>query len=222
MKPVDFRKFLFYFIQLESGLSLEVRLQFLSPSDMLSSPPITSYVFSPITVIRSRLLQSPPRNFKFNYFPICWYNVGVSMDQLVQSICFKWYWPDSFSQLSEIVDFIWWIVFFRNDSADYCITDKDTWIALCTRHKLYTYNLYKYTHLEKKYNIGHFATGTFAVWQILKRAVLNSLHKASFKNRGCLFSSKVNWAQPRIHCPSDKRYNVDISFSESVKVQLET
>ena len=128
---------------------------------MLSSPQITRYVFSPITVLRSRLLQSPPRNFRFNYFPIGWYNVGVSIDQLVQSICFKWYGPDIFSQFSEIVDFIWWIVFFRIDSTDYCITDKDTWIALCTRHKLYTYNLYKYTHLEKK--IQHW---TFCHWDI--------------------------------------------------------
>lgn len=62
---------------------------------------------------------------------------------------------DRFAQFSGIYAHVWLIVLLLVDSsADYCITDKDTWIALCTRHKLYTYNLYGYTHRGKTHNTG--------------------------------------------------------------------
>lgn len=104
---------------------------------------------SRIHELLSRLLQSPPRNLWIS-FPIGWFSNSLS--SLIRQLdC-------------ERGDQMWWqicliplklIQFKMGNTADYCVTDKDTWIALCTRHKLYTYNLYSYTHEKKKsYNSG--------------------------------------------------------------------
>lgn len=120
---------------------------------------------SRIHELLSRLLQSPPRNLWIS-FPIGWFSNSLS--SLIRQLdC-------------ERGDQMWWqicliplklIQFKMGNTADYCVTDKDTWIALCTRHKLYTYNLYSYTHEKKKIIqqwtlLCHWGIGSTAGWKV--------------------------------------------------------
>lgn len=128
-----------YFKLVRTG-GVESGCSFLSRSVLLSSP-----LLSPPIATEEFQLLVPIGLFYGNRSTtvlLIFFNMWCSCD-------------DRFAQFSRIYAHIWLIVLLLVDSsADYCITDKDTWIALCTRHKLYTYNLYGYTHRGKTHDIG--------------------------------------------------------------------
>lgn len=155
-----------YFVSWNWGLG--GGLQFLSNVEAtLLACAVRTFFFSSSRIheLLSRLLQSPPRNLWIS-FPIGWFSNSLS--SLIRQLdC-------------ERGDQMWWqicliplklIQFKMGNTADYCVTDKDTWIALCTRHKLYTYNLYSYTHEKKKIIqqwtlLCHWGIGSTAGWKV--------------------------------------------------------
>lgn len=101
----------------------------------------------PITELRSRLLQSPPRNF--GVLQLLSYRISGLICLIVYTHIlvrcdskFGIVFTDCCPHLT-VLEKYW-----------FTVTDKDTWIALCTKHKLYIYNLYRYTHGESTFNIG--------------------------------------------------------------------